>query len=166
MILQAISAILDVPVSIVDIIPDRLEAASSLGAVAALASSRENLADLKREQTNGLGFDVVVDAAGTGLTKSLSVDLCRDDGLIVWIGLGSDEVSLQTYPITLREQTVTGSYGATAEDMAEGLRLMAGGHVDVDSWVSKYQLDDAADAFLKQLDVTRRDIKAVIQIEP
>jgi threonine dehydrogenase-like Zn-dependent dehydrogenase len=165
MILQAVSAILEVPVCIVDVIPERLEAARLLGAATTAISSRENVVDLKRRQTNGLGFDVVVDAAGTGLTKSLSIELCRDEGLIVWIGLGSDEVSIETYPITLREQTVTGSYGATAEDMTEALRLMAGGHVDVASWISKYRLDDAADAFLKQLDVDRRDIKAVIQME-
>ena len=166
MVLQAVRAMLNIPVAVVDVAPERLDAATSVGAEAARLSSKENLDRLADEFTGGMGFDAVVDAAGTGVTKSMSIDACRDEGLIVWIGLGADVVSLSTYPVTLREKTVTGSYGATGDDMAKALALMANGSVDVDSWVTTYTLDDSADAFLRQLDPKRRDIKAVITIDP
>lgn len=164
MVLQALKALLEIPVFVVDVIPERLEAARSIGADDAVESSESSLKALVNDRTGGRGFDVVVDAAGSGATKSLSLKSLRDEGLAVWIGLGSDEIRLDTYPITLREQTVTGSYGATGSNMAVALQLMAEGRVDVASWVSKYALDDAADAFLRQLDPARRDIKAVIEI--
>ena len=127
-------------------------------------SSSGHLKRLSAELTNGVGFDAVVDAAGIGATKTLSIEACRDEGLIVWIGLGADEVSLPTYAITLREKTVTGSYGATAEDMRAAVGLMARGKVNVQSWVTTYLLEDARDAFLRQLDPNRRDIKAIISV--
>jgi len=165
MVLQAVRAMLNIPVAVVDMAPERLEAATSVGAEAARLSSKENLARLAAEFTGGMGFDAVVDAAGTHVTKSMSIEACRDEGLIVWIGLGADEMPLSTYPVTLREKTITGSYGATGEDMERALALMAGGSVDVGSWVTTYSLEDSVDAFLRQLDPKRRDVKAVITIE-
>ncbi len=166
MVLQALKALLEIPVFVVDLIPERLEAARSIGAEEAVESSESSLKALMNDRTSGRGFDVVVDAAGNGATKSLSLKSLRDEGLAVWIGLGSDEIRLHTYPITLREQTVTGSYGATADDMAAALRLMAERRVDVESWVSRYPLERAPDAFLRQLDPEQRDIKVVIEIAP
>jgi len=164
MVLQAIKALLQIPVVIVDIDERRLEAARSVGAEAAALSNNETVAELDREFAEGRGFDVVVDAAGGRATKAMSIEACRDEGLIVWIGLGADEMPLSTYPVTLREKTITGSYGATGEDMAVALDLMSRGSVNVDSWVSVYPLEKAADAFLRQLDPARRDIKAVIAV--
>jgi len=165
MVLQAVRALLRIPVAVVDVDPQRLDAARSVGAEAAMTSNRGNLALLAEDFTGGMGFDVVVDAAGTGVTKSMAIEACRDEGLIVWIGLGVDECALSTYPVTLREKTITGSYGATGKDMERALGLMTGGSVDVDSWVTTNSLEDSADAFLRQLDPVRRDIKAVITIE-
>lgn len=164
MVLQAIKALLEIPVYVVDVIPERLQAAESVGAEVAARSSERGVDTLMDDFTGGRGFDVVVDAAGNATTKRMSLQATRDEGRIVWIGLGSDEITLDSYPITLREQTVTGSYGATASDMTVALQLMAEGRADVDSWVSTYPLDKAPGAFRRQLDPSRRDIKAVIEI--
>jgi len=164
MVLQAIRALLQIPVVIVDVDARRLDAARSVGAEAAALSTSQKVDELDHEFAGGRGFDVVVDAAGGRATKSMSIEACRDEGLIVWIGLGAAEVQLSTYPVTLREKTITGSYGATGEDMTKALDLMSRGSVDVDSWVSVYPLEKAADAFLRQLDPLRRDIKAVIAV--
>jgi hypothetical protein len=34
----------------------------------------------------------------------------------------------------------------------------------VDSWTTQYSLDDSVDAFLRQIDPSRRDIKAIINV--
>lgn len=162
MVLQAVKALLDTPVVVVDLDRTRLGVAKALGASETVESSAKGLENLT--ECHPGGFDVVVDAAGTGPTKVLSMQHCRDDGLVVWIGLGGDNVALPTYPLTLRELTVTGSYGATHGDMTEAIRLMTSGLVDLDSWVTSYPLDAAVDAFLRQMDPARRDIKAVIHM--
>jgi L-iditol 2-dehydrogenase len=164
MVIQAVRALLGVPVCVVDVIPERLAAARSVGAIEAVASTPDNLDHLVAAHTDGLGFDAVVDAAGTGATKRLSMEYCRDDCLAVWIGLGDNEVELATYPVTLREQTITGSYGATVGDLVTALMLMEERTVDVDSWTTQYSLDDSVDAFLRQIDPSRRDIKAIINV--
>jgi threonine dehydrogenase-like Zn-dependent dehydrogenase len=165
MVLQAVCALLGVPTAVVDVDENRLETARRLGAAETSVSTPESVDTMSRELTAGRGFDVVVDAAGNEITKSLSVSSCTDDGVIVWIGLGADEIRMPTYPITLREMTVTGSYGASARDMETALELMTEGRVDLESWVTSYPLEESVEAFQKQLDSSRRDIKAVISIE-
>lgn len=162
MCLQAIRVQYDIPVAVSDIDDRRLEIAAQLGASLTINPSNTPTADAVRTFSRGPGVDVVVDAVGSQRTKADSIAACRPGGGIVWIGLTTDSIELDSYPITLEEKSILGSYGATRHDMERAIDLMHRGLVDVSSWPAVYALTDGIDAFRKQLDPSRRDIKAIL----
>src|SRR5690606_27401241 len=62
------------------------------------------LIDFVTTWTSGEGADVVIDAVGASATKRQSLELLRPGGAAVWIGLHGNEMSLDTYGITLPEK--------------------------------------------------------------
>jgi len=167
MCLQAVrSRFEDARCVVTDVDTVRLEVAKRLGADTTVGSGTADLSDTLRSlggpDGGQSGADVVIDAAGTAATKQLSIDLSRPGGAVVWIGLGEDQISLRSYDLTLAEKSVLGSYGATAANIREALRLMEARHVDVSSWITTYEPPDWVDGFKRQLDPSTRDVKAVL----
>ncbi len=100
----------------VDVNPDTFDAARERGAtdcftdVAALAALR---------------CDLIIDFAGSGSTTEAALDVVRRGGRVVVVGMGSDSVTIDTHRLILGRQTLRGSFGRTAQDMAEVLDLLA-----------------------------------------
>lgn len=167
MCLQAVRARFERAKCVVtDIDAVRLVVAQSLGAAGIVRAGEDDLSDALRSlggSEGGLsGAEVVIDAAGTAVTKQLSIENCRPGGSVVWIGLGEDTINLSSYDLTLAEKTVLGSYGTTDDDMREALRLMETRQVDVSSWITTYKTRDWVDGFTRQLGSATRDVKAVL----
>jgi L-iditol 2-dehydrogenase len=95
-------------------------------------------------------------------TKAASLKSVRAGGACVWIGLGQNELSLETFGITLPEISVFGSYASTQDEMAHAVELMRSGQVDALSWPQVFPLSAGVEAFDKMLAAQGRDIKAVI----
>ena len=112
--------------------------------------------------TEGDGVDLVIDAAGSAVTKQLSLDALRPGGAAVWIGLHGDRLELSSYAITLPEKHVLGTYAAKQDDLAEAVRLMVEGRVDVSSWVETRPLARGVELFQRMLKPGETDLKAVI----
>lgn len=159
---QAFQTLAEAEVLVSDLVPERLEVARALGAVATVDARHDDLVSIVRAHTDGEGADVVVDAVGTADTKRQSLGACRAGGGAVWIGLHEDAATLGTYGITLPEKTVYGTYAATMDELQHALDLMASGRVDVTSWVQAFPLDDGADAFRRMLAADGADLKAVL----
>jgi threonine dehydrogenase-like Zn-dependent dehydrogenase len=147
---------------VADVDTTRLDVAARLGADRIVKSGEDDLRSVLRSTVGHPHADVVVDAAGSAVTKQLSIESCRPGGTIVWIGLGEDTINLHSYDLTLNEKAVLGSYGATPSDMQEALRLMETGDVDVSSWVTTFKPSDWVQGFKRQLDPATRDVKAVL----
>ena len=161
MCLQALRALRDASVMVCDLSPGRLTVAAKLGATRVVCSKDVDVADEALAWTDGEGVDLVVDAAGTAVTKSLSLAALRPGGAAVWIGLLANSIKLPTYEITLPEKQVIGTYSARLEELTEAINLMRDGRVDVTSWVETVPLENSVDAFLRMLNPGDSDIKAV-----
>ena len=151
---------------VIDLDPTRLEVAKGLGADLASGVDIDRIAGLLRDRGMTFGghpgVDVVVDAAGVGPSKRMSLELTRPGGQAIWIGLGEDKIELSTFGITLGERSVLGSYAATSEDIQDALDLMAARRVDVSSWTTNYDPDHWLEGFNAQLDPATRDVKAIL----
>jgi NADPH:quinone reductase-like Zn-dependent oxidoreductase len=87
---------------------DKLAAARALGAVTALDSRREDLADAVLEATDGRGVDVVLDHVGTPLWKSVMRTL-RPWGRYVTTGVtAGHRVDLHLGQVFVKGLTITG----------------------------------------------------------
>lgn len=158
---QALQAMRNVKVAVCDLSSGRLAIASRLGASQVFSSRDENVAQAVLDWTEGEGVDLVVDAAGAAVTKTLSLAALRPGGATVWIGLHGNRMEVDTYDITLPERQVLGTYAAKKDELAEALQLMRQGFVDVTSWTEVASLDDSIAVFHRMASPGDHDIKAV-----
>jgi L-iditol 2-dehydrogenase len=159
---QALQAMLGVKVIITDLNPARLAVAARLGASRTVDGKTENVLDCVHELTDGEGVDVVVDAVGSGGTKRSALKCCRPGGAVVWIGLHENEMTFDSYEVTLAEKQVFGTYSARLSELEQALDLMKLGKVDVTSWVQSFPLERSVEAFERMLSGSADDVKAVI----
>ena len=159
---QAFQRLSSADVLVADRIPERLEAARRVGAKEVIHAGEEDLVSRMAALTGGEGADVVVDAAGSGRTKALSVKATRPGGMTVWLGLHENAMSFDSHDVTLGERTLQGSYCASLDELELAVDLLARGRVDGASWVKSFPLDDGVDAFQRMLASKGDDIKAVL----
>jgi len=158
---QALQAIRGLDVMVADLSAGRLEVAARLGAAHTVCSRDDDVAAAAARWTGGEGVDLVIDAAGTAVTKRLSLACLRPGGATVWLGLHDNAMELASYDVTLPEKQVLGSYAAKQSELAEALELMRLGRVDVTSWTESVSLDAAEAMFRRMLQPGDRDLKAV-----
>ncbi len=163
MCLQTLRVLLGAQVGVVDLSPERLQVARGLGAASTCDPREQDAAAWARSWSGGEGVDACVDAAGVQATKAASLGSVRAGGACVWIGLGQNEIQLETFGITLPEVAVLGSYASTQDEMAQALELMRSGAVDALSWPQVFPLEEGVQAFERMLKAQGRDIKAVIK---
>ena len=159
---QALQVLRGSKVYVADLSNERLEVAKKLGAVRVINPREEDVVKVMKEATGGEGADLSVDAVGAGITKRTAVDAIRPGGGSVWIGLHEDEMTFNSYGLTLPEKQVFGSYAATIDELQHALNLMSEGKVDAESWIQRFSLEDGVEAFQRMLAAKGNDIKAVV----
>lgn len=147
---------------VADIYDGRLEAAKECGAEVVVNTRTQDLMKIVHEMTGGEGVDAVIDAAGVEATKRLSIAAMRPGGAAVWIGLGENPMSFNSFEVTLPEKSVLGSYASTQDEMQTAVDLLASGRIKTANWVEQFPIDKGVDAFHRMLNPQGRDIKAVI----
>lgn len=139
----------------VDVRDDKLEAAMRMGATDVVNSSRGEAVKDVRALTGGLGVDVAFEALGRPETFLQALEVLRDGGRMVGVGIAAGKAAAQI-PIThlvRRGLRITGSFGArTRTDMPEVLRLAERGIFQPKTMVTQRFSLDEADAAYKALD--------------
>lgn len=100
-------------VTVVDILPERLEFAKKMGATSALNSMDEDFRDQAMALTDGRGYDRVLETAGAGATMKLTFDLVANKGQVCLIGTPKKELSFSVDEwecLNRKEFTLTGSW--------------------------------------------------------
>jgi S-(hydroxymethyl)glutathione dehydrogenase/alcohol dehydrogenase len=114
----------------VDVRDDKLEAARRLGATDVVNSAASDATARVRELTDGRGVDVAFEALGIPQTFVQAVEMIRDGGRMVAVGIapGKTTAPVEITRLVRRELRIVGSYGArTRSDMPEIIRLAAQG---------------------------------------
>ena len=92
--------------------------------------------EIIEKYTNGLGFDVVVDAAGNNPAFRLAVDLARREGEISKIGFGPAPVGFSLDPLLLKGLSVHFAFSQTWDVWEKCVRLLAADVVDVEQIIT------------------------------
>lgn len=111
-----------------------------LGATVYVAEVNERVWDLAKENGavgvsksigdfDGVVFDVIVDFAGFGTTTAEAVDVIRRDGIVVLVGMGRLESTINTKSLILNQCNLKGSNGGSKEDIEGVYRLIASGEL-------------------------------------
>lgn len=139
------------PIVAVDLVTDRLDAATRLGATHVVHAASEDVA-AALTAIDADGLDYTVDAVGRPSTLRQAFDALRPGGTLVAIGLGAagQELSLPLNPLVQKERRVVGSLYGSANpqvDVPKLLSLYQAGRLPIDQLVgARYPLDRIDDA--------------------
>jgi (R,R)-butanediol dehydrogenase/meso-butanediol dehydrogenase/diacetyl reductase len=117
-------------VVVVEPSPDRRRLALALSADLAVAPGEE-AAELVREQTRGLGADVVLECAGLPPLLQTAVDLTRRGGTVGLLSYIAQPVTIDAARWMAKEVRVVGAVAFTHEDVLRSMAFLADGRVRV-----------------------------------
>jgi L-iditol 2-dehydrogenase len=115
----------------VDVIPEKLDLARRLGAHEAINGLETDAVEAVKRATDGLGSDIVIEAAGFPATVEQSLVMVRQAGRIILIGLSTKPAQLPPIAVARREVEIFGSFIYHAGEFASAIHLIATGQVDV-----------------------------------
>ena len=82
-------------------------------------------------ELDGLGVDVVIDAAGVSESLKMAIDLIRPNGTIVKVGWGPEPINFSLDPIVQKNVKIQGSLSHNWPVWEKVLNLMGSGVLDV-----------------------------------
>ena len=139
----------------------RLAMAIRCGATDTLNEKDDILARIN-EITNRVGMDIVFDAAGVEATVNGSVDIVRNGGTIIWIGLAAARIEFEFKHAVCKEITIQSTYMYTTE-MEEGLELLKTGKIDAGRIITGvYPLSEGPRIFEEVARGTSQEIKIIL----
>jgi len=162
MCLFAAKRVYQANVVVSDRLEERLQAAVLLGADCTVNARQQDLETEVRGHWGGERAEYVIDAVGTAETKRAALELVEPGGTVVWVGLHEDQMTLNSYAVTLGQKCVAGSYSGSLDDLKLAARLLAAPEFDI-SWATLYPLEQAAAGFRAVLDEGEKKVKAILQ---
>ena len=93
------------------------------------------------------GFDYVIDAVGSKLTRTAALGAVKPGGVVMHIGLQEWASEIDMRKLTLAEITLMGTYTYTTADLRATVKLLQQGAFGDLSWVHSVPLAEGAQAF-------------------
>lgn len=132
-------------VAVSDVSPERLQIARGLGVDLAIDARTEDAPAAIRAATGGYGAELVVDCAGSTVTRRQAIAACRNAGVVGALGMAEGESALDFVDVIRREITILPTYAYRPEDYGEALGLIASGDLRLAHFVETRRLDEAAE---------------------
>ncbi|MCK8608041.1 zinc-binding dehydrogenase [Agromyces sp. C10] len=124
-ILAGLVSLVDADITVVDFAGERLERAQRLGATRTVPVDDDLVATLRSVVGPG-GADVVIEATGAPGQLSVALDLVRQGGTILGVGLPSAHQDLDVHRLVMNEVTIVTTVAhVCAEDLAPALEILA-----------------------------------------
>lgn len=144
-----------------EIDPERLKMAVALGAIG-INPKETNTVDYVREQTNGRGVQVAVDAVGTEQTRKQCVQSLVTTGTLICSGLHEESSPLPVAEIIRREITVRGAFAYSPADFAQALDYLADDKIKLDPYIIEAPLEDGQSWFERLIDAPGNVAKVLL----
>ena len=160
---QAVRAMGASPIFATDIDPFRLRKAKKLGAAAVVNAKKEDPVEAIRALSDG-GVDVVIETAGTTATGQQCIEVVRNGGVVVWVGMSQET----TFPVNVmaaicKEIDIRGIF-RYANCYPPSIQLVAEGKIDVKSLIThRFPLEQAGEALEFNASPAKNRIKTMIE---
>jgi L-iditol 2-dehydrogenase len=119
--------------------------------------------DIVRGMTDGLGADVVLEAAGTPTTLRWALAMLRKGGRIAAVGIPTEGVQIEVHDLVLYELELAGSR-ASAGEMRRVMPLIADGRIRLDAIMThQFALTDFGSALATFRDRASGAIKITLK---
>ena len=161
MTLQACRALGASEIVAIDLIEKRLQAATRLGATAAIDAGKSDTVEAVKSILGALGADIVFETAGSRATAALAPSLVMRGGRIMIVGTIPGDTPINFLKIN-REVTIQTVF-RYANRYPATIAAIASGRIDVTSMVTdKYDFSDIQRAFRESVDRKNEIIKSVV----
>lgn len=152
-------------VLVVDVNDRRLATMRELGAASAInTGTTEGVQEALR--LAGRGFDVVIDASGSGPARQMAFDLCRPGGQVALLGMGAQSSEVNFVASIRKEHRVVMSFAYTPVDFQRALRLLIAGEVDLSAWTEQMPLEHGQRALDRMSHAPGPTLKMVLAVAP
>ena len=91
----------------------RLEVAHAMGADVVIDTGRENVRDRLAAVTGKTGLDIVFECAGSPAAFQSAIDLVRDSGKVMVVGISPTPVTLAPFDLIRKNITMIGCLGGS-----------------------------------------------------
>lgn len=130
-----------------DISPYRLEKAAQLG-FTAIDAKTVNVTEQALLLTNGIGADIVFEAAGTQITAKQMIETVKIQGQIVVVSVYKQPPAIDLAAMHFKEISLTTTRCYSKEDFAKAIQMMKNGAIDVSTLIShQLPLEQIAEGF-------------------
>ncbi|KAL4938788.1 hypothetical protein BDV06DRAFT_46905 [Aspergillus oleicola] len=152
-------------VTVVDVVPARLQSALNYGAThtheSTAQSAEQNAEDILQTAGLELGANVVLDATGAEPCMNAGIHALAPGGTFVQVGLGRPNPSIPVGQICDKEIVFKGSFRYGPEDYQTAIGLASSRRIRLEGLVThEYSFEKAEEAF--QNAASRQGIKSVI----
>lgn len=152
-------------ITVVDIMPKRLDKAKELGATNIINGAEENVVERIHELTGGEGIDLSIETAGTEITTRQSIEIARKGSTIVLVGYS--KTGELTLPISLfidKELTFTSVF-RYRHIYPMAIEAVANGRVNLKDIVTNiFELCDIQEAMDSSVNDKANIVKSAIKI--
>ena len=133
----------------------RLALAKQLGAARTIDVQCEDLSEIVRDETDGIGADLAFEVAGVAASAAACLDALRPLGRYTQIGHFGRDIAVPFDRIGFKQLRVTGSVGYTAATWARTMKLLAQGlrpsrivthRLPLDRWQEGFDLFERKEA--------------------
>ncbi|WP_147804727.1 zinc-dependent alcohol dehydrogenase [Alkalicoccus halolimnae] len=122
-------------VIISDVNPYRLNVAASYG-LAAIDANEKSISDVTKQVTNGVGADVVFEAAGNQMTANQMIDAIKPQGEILLVSVYKKSPTIDLAKMHFREISLKTTRCFTTEEFQIAIDLMKRKEVDLTGLIS------------------------------
>ncbi|WP_312354364.1 NAD(P)-dependent alcohol dehydrogenase [Aminipila sp.] len=152
-------------ITVVDVIPKRLEYAKKLGATRVLNGKDVDVIAEMEKLTNGMGVEKVIETAGSPLTIAQTPYLVKNGGTIVLVGLAAEpEINFNFGKIMAKEATIESVF-RYRNVYPKAIAAIADGIIDVSGIIThEFDFDHIQEAFECAINDKDNVVKAVIKI--
>lgn len=153
-------------ITVVDVIPKRLEYAKKLGATTVInAMEVDVLAEIDK-LTNKKGVDVVIETAGTTTTIAQTPYLVKNGGCIVLVGMAPQDIIEYNFAKILAKEATIKSVFRYKNIYPQAINAIAKGIIDISGIIThEFDFDDVSQAFDFAINHKQEVVKAVIKID-
>ncbi|GHS96899.1 alcohol dehydrogenase [Synergistales bacterium] len=153
-------------VTVVDVIPKRLEKALELGATRVIDASKTDSTKALLEASGGQGVDVVMETAGATPTTQETPFLVKRGGVIVLVGMPPEDIISFNFAKLMGQVAEIRTIFRYKNQYPVAIKAIESGRIDVSGIVTnEFSFDDIAKAFDVNIDSKKDVVKIVIKID-
>jgi L-iditol 2-dehydrogenase len=153
-------------ITVVDVIPKRLERAMKLGATRVIDASKTDSTKALLDATGGLGADVVMETAGAAPTTKQTPFVVKRGGTIVLVGMPPGGLLEYDFSKLMGQVADIKTIFRYKNQYPVAINALSGGLIDVSDVISdEFSFDDLPEAFRVNIDEKNNVVKIGIKIE-